>query len=58
MVLRKTKATRKDEQTRIRLAKREKRTLEAAAVRAGLPLASWIRSVALRAAEEQGSKSQ
>jgi hypothetical protein len=38
---------------RIRLNASEKRTIEAAADRAGLPVASWVRSVALRAAQEQ-----
>lgn len=45
------KARLKNEQIRVRLTEEEKRVLSAAAQRNGLPVASWVRSVALRAAQ-------
>jgi hypothetical protein len=47
---RKPKALRKEDQIRVLVTETEKDELTAAANRAGLPVASWLRSVGLQAA--------
>lgn len=47
---RKPKAQRKEETVRIRVTVEQKRTLSAAADRAGLDVSSWLRALGLREA--------
>ena len=47
---RKPKAQRKEDSIRIRVTQEQKRTLTAAAERAGLDVSSWLRTVGLREA--------
>jgi hypothetical protein len=52
---RKPKALRKEDQIRVLVTETEKHKLTAAANRAGLPVASWLRSVGLQVArQDQG----
>jgi hypothetical protein len=46
---------RKVEQVRVLVTANEKRALEAAAERAGLPVATWLRTVGLREAQKGGA---
>jgi hypothetical protein len=47
---RKPAAERKEDQIRVLVSATEKRVLERAAQKVGLPVASWLRSVGLKAA--------
>lgn len=53
MKRRKPRAERKETEVRVRVTVAEKRVLTAAAGRASLAVSSWVRNVALKAAEAQ-----
>ena len=52
MVRRKTKAERKEEMVRLRVTVDQKRTMVAAAERAGIELSAWLRLIGLREARK------
>ena len=54
MLKRKPKALRKEDSIRIRVSTEQKKTLTAAAERAGLDVSSWLRALGMR---EAGTKS-
>ncbi len=52
MSRRKPPKARKENQIRVRVTAQQKKTMAAAAERAGLELSTWLRTVGLRAAEQ------